>query len=171
MSLGISSRRVADGQTRRDFRNRKSGRLRGERGTARHARIHLDHDHAPVGVNRELDVRPSGIDADFADDPQRRIPHHLVFLVGQGLRGRDRDRVAGMHAHRIEIFNRANDDDVVGAVAHHFELEFLPALDRFLDQHLMAGRHVEARTRPWRDIHRARARLSLRCRPACARAE
>src|SRR5208282_5106785 len=49
-----------------------------------------------------------------------------------------------MYAHRIEIFDRADDDDVVGAVAHHLEFEFLPAFDRLLDQHLMAGRHVEA---------------------------
>ena len=31
---------------------------------------------------------------------------------------------------------RADDDDVVGLVAHHLQLEFLPADDRFLDQHL-----------------------------------
>src|SRR6266516_7319670 len=39
-----------------------------------------------------------------------------------------------MHAHRIEIFNRADDDDVVRQVAHHLEFEFLPAENRFFDQ-------------------------------------
>ncbi len=48
-----------------------------------------------------------------------------------------------MHTHWIEIFDRADDPHIVGAVAHHFELEFLPSLDRLLDQHFVAGRLLE----------------------------
>src|SRR4029453_5114503 len=55
---------------------------------------------------------------DLADDGDRGIPHELVFLVGQRLRGRHRDGVAGVHAHRIEVLDRADDDDVVGEAAH-----------------------------------------------------
>src|SRR5579885_1858272 len=53
-----------------------------------------------------------------------------------------------MHTHRIEVFDRTDDYDVVGAVAHHLELEFLPAFDRLLDQYLVTGRRLE----PPRDL-------------------
>ena len=49
-----------------------------------------------------------------------------------------------MHAHGIEIFDGANDDDVVGEVAHHLELEFFPAEDAFFKQALVDGREIEA---------------------------
>ena len=41
-----------------------------------------------------------------------------------------------MHTHRVEVLDRADDDDVVGAVADHLELELVPALDRLLDEDL-----------------------------------
>ena len=162
---------VAHRQLRRDFRDRKAGRLGGQRRAARHARVHLDHHHPAVfGIDRELDVRAAGVDADFADDPERGVAHDLIFLVGERLRRRHRDRVARMHAHRVEILDRADDHDVVRHVAHHFELEFLPALDRLLDQHLVVGRQLEAPLRPWRGTRRGRARSNRPCRPACATA-
>ena len=52
-------------------------------------------------------------------------------------------RVAGVNAHRVEVLDRADDDDVVGLVAHHLQLELLPADDRFLDQHLADRARVE----------------------------
>jgi hypothetical protein len=69
----------------------------------------------------------------------RGVAHHLVLAVGERHRRRHRDRVAGVHAHRIEVLDRADDDDVVGAVAHHLELVLLPAEQRALDQHLVHG--------------------------------
>ena len=120
--------RVANREFGRDLGDRESGRLGGERARARDARIHLDHDHPPVvGIDRELDVRSAGLDADLANDRERGVAHRLVFPVGKGLGGRDGDRIAGMHAHRIEILDRADDDAVVGPIAHHLHLEFLPA--------------------------------------------
>ncbi len=53
-------------------------------------------------------------------------------------------RVAGMHAHGVDILDRADDDGVVGLVAHHLHLEFLPAQHRFLDQHFVGGRGFHA---------------------------
>ena len=50
-----------------------------------------------------------------------------------------------MDAHRIHVLDGADDDGVVGAVAHDFHLEFLPSQHRFLDQHFIGGRCVEAR--------------------------
>ena len=96
-----------------------------------------------VRVDGELDVRAAGLDADLADDRHGGVAHPLVFLVGQRLGRGDGDRVAGVDAHRVEVLDRADDDDVVGPVAHHLQLELLPADDRFLDEHLVDGAEVE----------------------------
>ena len=48
-----------------------------------------------------------------------------------------------MHAHRVDVLDRADDDEVVGDVAHHLELELLPADDRFLDEDLVHRAEVE----------------------------
>ena len=128
-----------------DLGDRKAGGLGGQRGGSRHARVHLDDDQAAVvGVHRELDVRAAGLDADLADDLDRGVAHQLVFLVRQRLRRGDRDRVAGVHAHGIDVLDRADDDDVVGEVTHDLELEFLPADHRLLDQHGPERRHLQA---------------------------
>src|SRR3546814_6648238 len=75
-----------------------------------------------------------------ADDARERgIAHELVLDVGERLRGSDCDRVAGVHAHRIEVLDRADDHEVVGAVAHDLQLVLLPASDRSLDQDLADG--------------------------------
>ena len=52
--------------------------------------------------------------------------------------------VAGVHAHRIDVFDRADDDAVVFFVAHHLHLEFFPAEHQFLDQHFVGRRGVDA---------------------------
>ena len=49
-----------------------------------------------------------------------------------------------MHTHRIEVLNRADDDDVVGHVAHHFHLVFLPPDDALFQQHLVNGRQFQS---------------------------
>ena len=50
-----------------------------------------------------------------------------------------------MDAHRIKVFDRADDDAVILAVAHDFHLYFFPAQDRLLDQHLMRGGSLKPR--------------------------
>ena len=84
---------------------------------------------AVARVDRELHVRAAGLDADAADARERGVAHALVLDVGERLRGRDGDRVAGVHAHRVEVLDRADDDHVVGVVAHHLELVLLPPDD------------------------------------------
>ena len=158
---------IAERQLGRDLRDRKPGGLRRQRRRPRHARVHLDDDHPAVfRVHRELDVRAAGLDADPADDPPRRIAHPLVFLVRQRQRRRDGDAVAGVDAHRVDILDRADDDEVVGDVAHHLELVFLPADDRFLDQDLVDGAHARVRARPVRGIPRCCRRCRRRRRRA-----
>ena len=143
--VGDLVQRVAERQLGRDLGDRKARRLGGQRRRARHARIHLDDDDAAVlRVDRELDVQSAGLDADAADDPSREVAHALILAIGQRERGGDRDAVAGMHAHRIDVLDRADDDEVVGPVAHDLELELLPANHRLLEQHLVNRAHVDA---------------------------
>ena len=58
--------------------------------------------------------------------------------------GRDGDRVAGVHADRVDVLDRADDDRVVGRVAHELELVLLPPEDRLLEQHLGGRALVQA---------------------------
>ena len=126
---------VADGELGGDLGDGEAGGFGRQRRAARDARVHLDDHHAPVGgIDGELHVGAAGIDADLAQAAQGAVAHHLVFAVGEGLRRRDGDGIAGVHAHRVEVLDGADDDAVVGEVAHHLELEFLPAERALFDQ-------------------------------------
>jgi hypothetical protein len=63
----------------------------------------------------------------------------LEGFVGQRHLRRDGDGVARVHAHWVEVLDRADDDDVVTDVAHDLELELIPADQRLLDEHLADG--------------------------------
>ena len=128
-----------------DLGDRKAGGLRCQRRTARYARVHLNHHHVAIdGVDRKLNIAAAGVDTDLADDRNRLVAQPLVFAVGEGLGRRHGDRITGMHPHRIEVFDAANDHHVVGAIAHHLELEFLPAQQRLLHQNLGDGAGLQA---------------------------
>ena len=47
-----------------------------------------------------------------------------------------------MNTHRVNVFNRTDDNRVVGGIAHQLELVFLPAQNRLLEQHLARGAFV-----------------------------
>jgi hypothetical protein len=97
-----------------------------------------------LGVDRELHVRAAGFDADLAQHRDRGVAHDLVFLVGQRQRRRDGDRIARMHAHRIDVLDGADDDAVVRLVADHFHLILFPAEQALVDQDLANRRGVDA---------------------------
>src|SRR5207245_7650548 len=107
-----------------------------------------DHDHpAVLRIDRELNVRSAGLNTYATDDAARRIAHALIFLVGEREDRRDRDAVARVHAHRIDVLDRADDDEVVADVAHHLELELLPADHRLLDEDLVDRTELDAALR------------------------
>ena len=93
-----------------------------------------------------MDVASPRGDANFTNDGDSRIAHHLILTVGQSHRRRDRDRITRVHTHRIEVLDRADDDDVVVVVAHHLELELLPADHAAFDEDLPRRRLVETTT-------------------------
>ena len=133
---------VADGQLGGDLGNREPGRLRGQCRGPGDARVHLDDDDPAVTrVDRELDVAATGVDPHLADDRDAEVTQPLVLAVGQGQCGRNRDGVAGVHAHRVEVLDRADDHHVVGVVAHDLELVLLPPRDGLLQEYL-GGRRV-----------------------------
>src|SRR4029079_6814884 len=102
------------------------------------------------------DVRSTGLDTDPSDARERGIAHQLVLDIAQGLCGRDGDRVTGVHAHRVEVLDRADDDAVVGAVAHDLELVFLPPGDRPLDEDLADRAGIEPLARDLFELGRGR---------------
>ncbi len=128
--------RVADCKLCRDLGNREAGGLGGECRRARNTRVHFDDDEAAIlRVDGELHVRAARFHADFAQNRNRCIAHHLVFFVRQRQGRGNGDRVAGVNAHRVDVFDGADDDAVVGLVADDFHFIFLPAENRFFDQH------------------------------------
>ena len=49
-----------------------------------------------------------------------------------------------MHTHRVEVFNRADDDAIVVAVAHDFHLKLFPSEQRLFNQQLVSWRCFQA---------------------------
>ena len=142
--VGNFVQRHAHREASRDFGDGKASGLGGQGGTARDAGVHLDHNHAASGrLDSELNIGPAGLDADFPNDGGGGIAHALIFLVGEGLRGSHGDGVAGVDAHGIEIFDRADDHEVVADVAHDFQLELFPAEDGLFDEGLMHRAGIE----------------------------
>ena len=49
-----------------------------------------------------------------------------------------------MYANRVEVFHRADGDNVALAVAHYLELYLLPARNALFDKHLRYRRQAQA---------------------------
>jgi hypothetical protein len=67
----------------------------------------------------------------------------LILLVGQSQGRCDRDRVAGVDAHRIDALDGADDDAIVGVVTNLHPV-FLPAEHRLFYEDLADRREGEA---------------------------
>ena len=137
--------RVAHSQTRGGLGDGETRGLGSEGGRAAHARVHLDDDQAAgLGVHGKLHVRAAGLDANLLQNGERGHAHALILKVGERLRRRHSDGVAGVHAHGVEVLDGAHDDAVAGVVTHDLHLVLFPTLDGFLDQHLMGRREFKA---------------------------
>ena len=137
--------RIAHGQASGGLGDGKARGLGGQCGRTAHARVHLNDDQAAgLGIHGKLHVRAAGLDANLLQDGERRDTHALILKVGEGLRRRHGDGVAGMHAHGVEVLDGAHNDAVAGVVAHDLHLVFFPTLDGLLDQHLMGRRKFKA---------------------------
>ena len=95
-------------------------------------------------MNPELNIRSAGFDPNFADHRNGSIAHGLILAIGKRLRRGDGDRIAGMHAHGIEVLDRADDDDVIFQITHHLEFVFFPSQNRLFDQRFVDGREIES---------------------------
>ena len=130
--------RVANGKARGGLGDGEARGLGGKRGRTAHARVHLDDDQAAgVGVHGKLHVGAAGLDADLLQNGERGHTHALILKVGERLRRRHGDGVAGVHAHGVEVLDGAHDDAVAGVVTHDLHLVLFPTLDGLLDQHLV----------------------------------
>mmetsp|Transcript_29981 Transcript_29981/g.86251 ORF Transcript_29981/g.86251 Transcript_29981/m.86251 type:complete len:481 (+) Transcript_29981:1945-3387(+) len=129
---------VPQRQLRSDVGERIARRLRSQGTASGQPGVHLDDPELlAVGVHGVLDVA-------LADNAQ--MPHHLeralaqpeVLLVGQCLRRRDDDGIAGVDAHRVEVLHVTDRDAVIGGIAYHLVLKLLPSLQALVHDHLRA---------------------------------
>ena len=108
--------------------NGKAGGFGGQGGRSGNPRIHLDdHQTAIVRVYGELHVGAPGVHPDFPKHGNGRIAKNLVFLVGQGLRRRYGDGIAGVNPHGVKVLDGADDDAVILVITHDLKLILLPA--------------------------------------------
>ena len=135
---------VAQGDLGGDFGDGVAGCLAGQRRGAGDTGVHFDDGVLKaVGIESKLAVAAAD-DAEGGDDIQRGLAEHLILLVRQGEGGGNHNGVAGVDAHGVEVLHAAHGNDVAGAVAHGFKLNFFPALDIPLHQNLGDGGHVQA---------------------------
>ena len=127
-----------------DFGNGKSGGLGSQGGGAGDAGIHLNDNHATgPGANGELDVRSPGLHADFPNHGKGSVAHALIFPIGQGLGGRNRDAVPRVDPHGVKVLDRTNNDAVVRVIAHDLHFILLPTEKGFFDQNFRSRGGVE----------------------------
>jgi len=123
------------------FADREAGGLAGQRRAARHARIHFDHYHLAIFPGSPRIARSN---RRFSTPTSRMIAaaasaHALVFLIRQRPgAGAHRNRITGVHTHRVEILDGADHHEVVAKIPHHLEFVFLPPEARILPPALRA---------------------------------
>src|SRR5690606_23794370 len=131
---------VADSELRRNLCNGVARCFGGQRGRARHARVDFNGDDFFVfGIHRKLHVTAAGEVSDGTHHLDGLVSHFLVTAVAQRHAWCHRDRVAGMHAHWVEVFDGTDNDYIVGTVAQQFQFELLPPQYGLFYQHFVGG--------------------------------
>ena len=93
-----------------------------------------------------MNVAPASVHTNPPDDVDTDIAKTLVFPVGQCESRRHGDRIAGVNADRVDVFDRAHHHHVVGVVTHELEFVLFPAQDGLFQQHFMGWRLVKTIT-------------------------
>src|SRR5437868_8968238 len=151
--VGNFVQRVADSQFCRNLGDRETSGLGSQSRRSRYPRVHLDHRHPPgVRIYRKLNIRSAGLDPDLADHGNCRIAHVLILAIRESLGGSDGNRVSGVHAHGIEVLDRADDDDVTFHITHHLKLVLFPTQHRLFDQHFVNGREIETSSQDFQQL-------------------
>ena len=89
-------------------------------------------------MERVLDIALAH-NAQMSDHLNGGPSEHEVFAVGERLRRRDDDRVAGVDAKRVKVLHVAHGDAVVAVVADHLVLELLPPAQVLVNEDLRAS--------------------------------
>src|SRR5690606_30701479 len=96
-----------------------------------------------IGIERELHITTTGELSDAVHHPDGQIAHPLIYRIGKRQRGCDRDRIARVDSHGIEILDRAYNNDVADIVAQQFKLKLLPAQNALLHEYFVYRGCVE----------------------------
>ena len=94
---------------------------------------------AVLRAHAKLDVGGPAGDADRPDNPAAHIGQVAVFRGRQRLGRRHHDTVPGVHAHRVHILHRGNNNGVVNAVSHHLKFYLFPTEHRLFHQYFADG--------------------------------
>ncbi len=128
---------IPEREFRRDLRDRKARGFRSQCRTSGHPWVHLDDDDPPCrGLNRELNIAPTSVHSHQSDDLDTDIAQTLVLPVGQGESRSDSNGVTGVDTHRVHVFDRTDNDRVIGAISHEFEFVLFPPQYRLFQQDL-----------------------------------
>ncbi len=115
----------------------KAGGLGSQGGGSGSTRIYLnDHHPAGFGIVGELNVRAPD-DFNGFDNGIGKLLQPLLQVLVNSQHGGGAKGIAGVYAHGVDVFNKADRDHFVLAVTHHFQLQFFPAQHRLLDQDLV----------------------------------
>ena len=132
--------RITDRQLGSNLCNRKTGRLRCKGAGTRNTGVHLNHNDATrIWIDCKLNIATTSINADLADNRDGEIAKLLIFDICQSESGSDGNGITGMYTHRVDIFDTADNYDVIYLVAHNFKFILFPSNDGFLDQNLRSG--------------------------------
>ena len=145
--VGQLGQRVAETNLGGRVSQRVTGGLGGEGG--RSGKTGVDFNDTvveTVGLQSVLDVALS-YDSQMSDDLDGGGSEHVVLLIAESLTGGDDNGVTSVNTQRVKVLHVANSDAVVVGVTDYFVFDFLPALERLLDQNLgrqcqRSGSHV-----------------------------
>ena len=135
---------VADGDLGGHLGDGIAGGLGSQGGGTGHTGVDLDDGVFKGGGMQGKLAVAAAFYPQLVDDVQGSGAQHLVLFIGQGDGGGDHDRVAGMHAHRVQVLHRAHGDGVALAVPHDFKLDLFPAGNGLFHQDLGDGGQRQA---------------------------